>query len=89
MRRGTVVTLGSPGLRAGMSPVFLVFPGGWPRSGRSRMKKGRLQDLKQERGQRVIDLVERKDRDHPGHGSQGVRNVLRPGAIPMAYFMTP
>ena len=36
--RVTLVTLGSPGLRAGKSPAFLVFRG-LARSGRSRVKK--------------------------------------------------
>ena len=38
MRRVAVVTLGSPGLRAGKSPAFLVLRG-LDRSGRSRTKK--------------------------------------------------
>ena len=38
MRRVTVVTLGSPGFRAGKSPAFLALRG-LARSGRSRTKK--------------------------------------------------
>ena len=56
MRRVTLVTMGSPGLRAGKSPAFLVLARAGPVRAVADEEAGH-EDLRQERGEREVCLV--------------------------------
>jgi len=68
------VTLGSPGLRAGKSPAFLVFRG-LARSGRSRVKKPGMRILARNVARARSARSGGKSRDRVGRGGQGVREA--------------
>jgi hypothetical protein len=66
--------LGSPGLRAGKSPAFLVFRGLGPVRAVAGEEAGH-EDLQQERGQGEVGPVRGKSRDRVCRGGQGVREA--------------
>ena len=68
------MTLGSPGLRAGKSPAFLVFRG-LARSGRSRVKKPGMRILARNVARARPACSGGKSRDGAGRGGQGVREA--------------
>src|SRR5713226_1398688 len=72
--RVTLVTLGSPGLRAGKSPAFLVFRG-LARSGRSRVKKPGMRILARNVARARSAWSGGESRDSVFRGGQGVREA--------------
>jgi len=74
MRRVTLVTLGSPGVRAGKSPAFLVLRG-LARSRRSRTKKPGMRIFSRNVASARSSWSGGKSRDRSGCGCQGVREA--------------
>src|SRR5271169_6940722 len=74
--RMTLVTLGSPGLRAGKSPDFLVLRG-LARSGRSRVKVPGARILSRKVANARSACSGGKSRDGIGRGGQGMREADR------------
>src|SRR2546429_6116987 len=74
MRWVALVTLGSPGLRAGKSPAFLVLRG-LARSGRSRTKKPGMRIFSRNVANARSAWSGGKSRDRDGRGCQGVREA--------------
>src|SRR5258708_37834156 len=74
MRRVTVVTLGSPGRRAGKSPAFLVLRG-LARSGRSRTKKPGMRIFTRNGASARAAWAGGGSRDRAGRGLQGMREA--------------
>src|SRR2546430_995124 len=74
MRRVTAVTLGSPGLRAGKSPAFLVLRG-LARSGRSRTKKPGWRIFSKNVASARSSWSGGESRDRIGRGGQGMREA--------------
>src|SRR5260370_34522988 len=74
--RTTLVTLGSPGLRAGKSPDFLVLRG-LARSGRSRVKVPGARILSRNVANARSACSGGKSRDRIGRGGQGMREADR------------
>src|ERR1035441_7949629 len=72
--RMTLVTLGSPGLRAGKSPDFLVLRG-LARSGRSRVKVPGARILSRNVANARSACSGGKSRDRIGRGGQGMREA--------------
>src|SRR5208337_190366 len=72
--RTTLVTLGSPGLRAGKSPDFLVLQG-LARSGRSRVKVPGARILSRNVANARSACSGGKSRDRIGRGGQGMREA--------------
>src|SRR5216684_1622767 len=74
MRLVTLVTLGSPGLRAGKSPAFLVLRG-LARPGRSRTKKPGMRVFSRNAASARSSWSGGESRDRIGRGGQGVREA--------------
>ena len=81
IRRVTLVTLGSPGFRAGKSPAFLVFRG-LARSGRSRVKKPGMRIFSKNVARARSAWSGGESRDGVRRGGQGVREADLPGGCP-------